>query len=200
MITRIRQGEKPKSFKELTEELERKTGGKPKAEKKSMSINLTEDRVEVPTVAEAAKTDRKASTKKMSQQKTMAVIQPTYVAEGGSAKKKAAKGKAKSESLPLLSEPETKEKEEAHLKALREYQSKGVLYRVMNPTSRGEVSNSLYVLKDKVFYKIAVVVLSPPTFPKDPTRILFEPIKRQTAVSEDEMKKKHSVLKLTERI
>jgi hypothetical protein len=57
-----------------------------------MTVNLTEDRVEVPTIAEGAeKTDAKASTKKMSQQKTMAVIQPTYVAEGGSAKGKSMK-------------------------------------------------------------------------------------------------------------
>ena len=41
MITRIRQGEKPKSFKELTAELERKTGGKPKTEKKSVKIDLS---------------------------------------------------------------------------------------------------------------------------------------------------------------
>jgi len=40
-VMRIRQGEKPKSFKELTEELERKTGGKPKKEKKSVKIDLS---------------------------------------------------------------------------------------------------------------------------------------------------------------
>jgi len=41
MIARIRQGEKPKSFKELTAELERKTGGKLKKDKKSMAIDLS---------------------------------------------------------------------------------------------------------------------------------------------------------------
>jgi hypothetical protein len=40
-VMRIRQGEKPKSFKELTDELERKTGGKPKKEKKSVKIDLS---------------------------------------------------------------------------------------------------------------------------------------------------------------
>lgn len=98
MIARIRQGEKPKSFKELTEELERKTGGKPKSEKKSMTVNLTEQEVEVPTTADkVVKTDAKELTGKMSTQKTMAVIQPTYVAEGGSKKEeKAAEGGSKS--------------------------------------------------------------------------------------------------------
>ena len=41
MVMRIRQGEKAKSFKELTAELERKTGGKPKTEKKSVRIDLS---------------------------------------------------------------------------------------------------------------------------------------------------------------
>ena len=94
LVMRIRQGEKPKTFKELTAELERKTGGKPKGEKTSMKIDLGESKevVSVPTIpTEAAKTDRKESTEKMSQQKTMAVIQPTHVAEGGSAKNLRAK-------------------------------------------------------------------------------------------------------------
>jgi hypothetical protein len=89
MVMRIRQGEKAKSFKELTAELERKTGGKPKTEKRSATINLaeTKDVATVPTIAdEATKTERKESTQKMSQQKTMAVIPVNYVAEGGSAK------------------------------------------------------------------------------------------------------------------
>jgi hypothetical protein len=87
MVMRIRQGEKPKSFKELTAELERKTGGKPKGEKTSMKIDLgeTKDVVNVPTTAaELPKTDAKESTKKLSQQKTMAVTPVNYVAEGGS--------------------------------------------------------------------------------------------------------------------
>ena len=41
-VMRIRTGEeKAKSFMELTEELERKTGGKPKKEKKSVKIDLS---------------------------------------------------------------------------------------------------------------------------------------------------------------
>ena len=90
MVMRIRQGEKPKTFKELTAELERKTGGKPKEEKTSMRINLGEskDVVSVPTIpTEAPKTERKESTQKLSHHKTMAVIPVNYVAEGGSAKK-----------------------------------------------------------------------------------------------------------------
>jgi hypothetical protein len=92
-VMRIRTGEeKAKTFKELTEELERKTGGKPKAEKKSMSISLDKDTqsVKVPTISdEAPKTDR-PSTKKLSvsnNKEAMAVVPVNTVAEGGSPKK-----------------------------------------------------------------------------------------------------------------
>ena len=42
MVMKIRKGEEAKTPKELIAELEKKTGGKPKAEKKSMSISLEE--------------------------------------------------------------------------------------------------------------------------------------------------------------
>lgn len=71
-VMRIRQGEQTKGFKEVLEDLERKTSGKPKKEKKSLAIDLAEpskqvQEVKVPTIAEgvgSVKTDR--STKKMS--------------------------------------------------------------------------------------------------------------------------------------
>jgi hypothetical protein len=56
-VMRIRQGEETKGFKEVLEDLERKTSGKPKKEKKSMAIDLAEpskevQEVKVPTLAE----------------------------------------------------------------------------------------------------------------------------------------------------
>jgi hypothetical protein len=53
-VMRIRQGEQTKGFKEVLEDLERKTAGKPKKEKKSMAIDLakTSEEVKVPTIAE----------------------------------------------------------------------------------------------------------------------------------------------------
>jgi hypothetical protein len=89
-VMRIRQGEQTKGFKEVLEDLERKTSGKPKKEKKSLAIDLAEpskqvQEVKVPTIAEgvgSVKTDR--STKKMSSsnnKKAMAVVPVKYDAE-----------------------------------------------------------------------------------------------------------------------
>ena len=89
-VMRIRQGEQTKGFKEVLEDLERKTSGKPKKEKTSMAIDLAEpskqvQTVKVPTIAEgvgSVKTDR--STKKMlgsNNKKAMAVVPVKYDAE-----------------------------------------------------------------------------------------------------------------------
>lgn len=87
-VMRIRQGEKPKGFKEVLEDLERKTSGKPKGEKKSMKIDLTTQSAEIPTMQNGeAKTDRPPA--KSSTHKTMAVVPVNYVAEGGSPKEEA---------------------------------------------------------------------------------------------------------------
>ena len=67
-VMRIRQGEQTKGFKEVLEDLERKTAGKPKKEKKSMAIDLAEpskEEAKVPTLAEGKdKTPKKVSKKK----------------------------------------------------------------------------------------------------------------------------------------
>ena len=64
-VMRIRQGEQTKGFKEVLEDLERKTAGKPKKEKTSMAIDLGTQSANVPTISEGSpKTE--VSTKKSS--------------------------------------------------------------------------------------------------------------------------------------
>lgn len=72
VIMKIRKGEDVKTPKELIAELERKTGGKPKAEKKSMTISLEEKpKAEAPKPkkekkpkAEKPKKEKKSKAKK----------------------------------------------------------------------------------------------------------------------------------------
>jgi hypothetical protein len=98
---RIRQGEQTKGFKEVLEDLERKTSGKPKKDKKSMAIDLGTQSANVPTISEGPpKTE--VSTQKSSgsnNKKAMAVVPVNYVAEevaeGGSPKKQSMKEKIK---------------------------------------------------------------------------------------------------------
>jgi hypothetical protein len=94
-VMRIRQGEQTKGFKEVLEDLERKTSGKPKKDKKSMAIDLGTQLANVPTISEGPpKTE--VSTQKSSgsnNKKAMAVVPVNYVAEGGA--KKVAEGGAK---------------------------------------------------------------------------------------------------------
>jgi hypothetical protein len=100
-VMRIRQGEQTKGFKEVLEDLERKTSGKPKKDKKSMAIDLGTQLANVPTISEGPpKTE--VSTQKSSgsnNKKAMAVVPVNYVAEGGaeggSPKKQSMKEKIK---------------------------------------------------------------------------------------------------------
>lgn len=85
-VMRIRQGEQTKGFKEVLEDLERKTSGKPKKEKKTMAIDLSasKEEVKVPTLAGGGSVKTDHSTKKMSgsnNKKAMAVVPVNYVAE-----------------------------------------------------------------------------------------------------------------------
>lgn len=99
-VMRIRQGEQTKGFKEVLEDLERKTGGKPKKEKTSMAIDLGTQSANVPTIP-AGPPKTEVSTKKSSgsnNKKKMAVVPVNYVAEGvaeGSPKKQSMKEKIK---------------------------------------------------------------------------------------------------------
>ena len=133
-VMRIRQGEQTKGFKEVLEDLERKTSGKPKKEKKSMAIDLSssKEEVKVPTIAEgvgSVKTDR--STKKMSgsnNKKAMAVVPVNYVAEGGS--KEESKTVAKGGSKPPKD-------------------AKGGSKKASNTAPPGATTNDLYYASDR---------------------------------------------------
>jgi hypothetical protein len=73
-VMRIRQGEQTKGFKEVLEDLERKTAGKPKKDIKKAVINLSDksDVVNVPTIpSEAPKTE--VSTKKSSDSRRLEI-------------------------------------------------------------------------------------------------------------------------------
>jgi len=97
MIGRMRRGEPTETPKELMDKLERKTAGRPKKIVKRVLISLDKDTdvAKVPTLDDAAKTDR-PSTKKMSvSNNKMAVVPVNYVAEGGSPKKQSMKEKIK---------------------------------------------------------------------------------------------------------
>lgn len=97
-VMRIRRGEEQaKSFKEVLADLERKTSGKPKGEKKSMKIDLTTQSATLPTIQNGeAKTDRPPTKSSTSNNKAMAIVPVNYVAEGGSQKES-----AKEEKKPL---------------------------------------------------------------------------------------------------
>ena len=108
-VMKIRQGETPKTFKEIAEELERKTGGKPKKVLRKLEISLEPSKVvqhaTLPTLAEPPKTE--VPTKKSSDsnnKKAMAVVPVTYIAEGGSKKNRRRGGVAKEEPKEVAKE------------------------------------------------------------------------------------------------
>jgi hypothetical protein len=84
-VMRIRQGEQTKGFKEVLEDLERKTSGKPKKEKKSMAIDLDTQSATLPTIPNGSpKTEVPVKKSSVSNnKKAMAVVPVNYVAEGG---------------------------------------------------------------------------------------------------------------------
>ena len=134
-VMRIRQGEQTKGFKEVLEDLERKTSGKPKKDKKSMAIDLSssKEEVKVPTLAEgggSVKTDH--STKKMSvsnNKKAMAVVPVNYVAE--EKPKEVAKGGSKEEKMdltPMKDDKNVRAVFSQNLNRLDAFAKAGVLY------------------------------------------------------------------------
>jgi hypothetical protein len=107
-VMRIRQGEQTKGFKEVLEDLERKTSGKPKKEKTSLTIDLDTQSATLPTIQNGSpKTEVPAKKSSVSNnKKAMAVVPVNYVAEGGAKEepKKVAEGGSK---------PEAKKKKES---------------------------------------------------------------------------------------
>jgi hypothetical protein len=136
---RIRQGEQTKGFKEVLEDLERKTSGKPKKEKKSMAIDLDTQSTTVPTIPDGSpKTEVPAKKSSVSNnKKAMAVVPVNYVAEGGSKKeakedKKVAKGESKEEPVmdltPMKDDKNVRAVFSQNLNRLDAFAKAGVLY------------------------------------------------------------------------
>jgi hypothetical protein len=80
-VMKIRRGDEAKTIKQLKEDLERKTGGKKKEEKKSMAISLDgpkEEKVDVPTIKPVRRTVKAkvpASPKKSKKETDMPVYE-----------------------------------------------------------------------------------------------------------------------------
>jgi hypothetical protein len=180
-VMRIRQGEQTKGFKEVLEDLERKTSGKPKKEKTSMAIDLSasKEEVKVPTIAGGGSVKTDQLTQKMSvsnNKEAMAVVPVNYVAEGGSEKV------AEKEPAMDLTPMKTGDAPSKNIKRLDAFAKAGVLYY----TTKGGVRFSsvdaeyvFYVRRKKDLVRVAKAKIGIGAEPMA-HRIAFENTRSQT--------------------
>lgn len=184
-VMRIRRGEEqPKSFKEVLADLERKTSGKPKGEKKSMKIDLTTQSATLPTLDEAPKMDRPPTKSSTSNNKAMAVVPVNYVAEGGSQKESAKKEESKMDLTPMK-EADSVEK---NAQRLREFAKAGVLYYKTKGGARvgsGGGDFTFFVRTGDEFVRIAKVFVGSGSSTQETfeSRALFSNTRNQTYTS-----------------
>ena len=88
--------------------------------------------------------------------------------------------------LPPLLTPEGDH--ESHLKLLREYKKKGVLWDMEMGNKGGESEHQLYVyMPDKTYHKIAIVTYhSRADDPDGVVRVAFKPIKKRMSLSQED--------------